>query len=141
MTKDFKTQIQEKSDNELADIFLNAADYQAEFVIQVEEELNARKIPVDTLKHLKEKKGEVDDKTLKLGKQGSQIWMVAAFILSVFGGFWGIVAGYQYYYSKHKSSDGNEYFVWNESTRKYGKWMLIVGGTVLSLTLISNLYK
>lgn len=140
MTKDFKTQIQEKSDNDLVDIFFNSTDYQTEFVKQVEEELHARKIPLDTLKHLKEKKEEVDDETLKLGKQGSQIWMIAAFILSVFGGFWGIVAGYQYYYSKHKSSDGTEYFVYNESTRKYGMWMLIVGGTVIGLYLISKLY-
>lgn len=139
MTKDFKIQIQKKTDKELADIFLNAADYQTEFVLLVKDELQVRRIPIDTLEYLKQKKNEVDDDVLILGKQGSQSWMIAAFIFCVFGGVWGIFAGYQYYYSMHKSSEGTEYFVYNESTRKYGKWMLIIGVTVLGLTILSNL--
>tara|TARA_B110000967_G_C18487738_1_gene365280 strand:+ start:198 stop:617 length:420 start_codon:yes stop_codon:yes gene_type:complete len=138
MIKDYKTQIQEKSDKELVDIFLNETDYQTEFVMQVKYELNARRIPIDTLKHLKQKNDKVNSITLELGKQGSQTWMILAFIFSTFGGIWAIFAGHQYYYSKHKDSNGIEYFVYNESTRKYGKWMLVVGISVLGLTIISS---
>ena len=114
MTQDFETQIKEKTDNQLSEIFLNANDYQPEFIKLVELELMHRKIPLDTLIFIRKKNDEISDESLELGKQGSQGWIVAAFLLSLFGGLWGIVAGYQYAYSKHKNAKGNEYYYYNE---------------------------
>ena len=59
MTKDFETQIKEKTDDELADIYINASDYQPEYVKLVEEQLVERKIPTDTMKDLIQRKEEI----------------------------------------------------------------------------------
>lgn len=136
MIEHFKNLVKEKSDNELVDIYLNSSGYQEEFMESVLIEIRNRNIPIETLQELKIKKSEIDKETLKLGKQGSQFWMVVAFIISILGGVVGIIAGYQYYYSKHKSIDGEEYYYYNESTRKYGKWMMIIGCIVLGLTIL-----
>ena len=136
MTQDFETQIREKTDNQLSEIYLHANDYQPEFIKLVELELVKRKIPLDFFTFIREKKDEISDETLAIGKQGSQFWIVAAFLLSLLVGLWGIVAGYQYAYSKKKNAKGIEYFYYNESTRKYGRWMLIVGGVKVFLTLV-----
>jgi hypothetical protein len=139
MTQDFETRIREKTDNQLSEVYLNANDYQPEFIKLVELELVKRKIPLDSLIFIREKKDEISDETLDIGKQGDQFWIVAAFLLSLFGGLWGIVAGYQYAYSKQKNAKGIEYFYYNESTRKYGRWILIVGGGVLGLAILSKI--
>jgi hypothetical protein len=131
MIKKFQTLINDKSDNELCDVFLNSSKYQPEFIELVEKELLKRKIPLESLKYINEKNEVVKDETLQLGKQGNQFWMIAAFILSIFGGIWPLFAGYNYAFSKHKNTKGVEYFVYNKSTRKKGEWMLIIGGTVL----------
>jgi hypothetical protein len=139
MTQDFETQIKEKTDNLLSEIYFNANDYQPEFIRLVELELVHRKIPLDSLTFIREKKDEISDESLEIGKQGSEGWIIVAFLASLFGGFWGIVAGYQYAYSKHKNAKGDEYFYYNESTRRYGRWMLIVGCSVLGLSIISKI--
>lgn len=127
MTKNFEPQIKEKTDNQLSEIYLNANDYQPEFIKIVELELLERKIPLDSLSFIRDKKDEIADDTLEMGKQGSQFWIVAAFIFSLLGGLWAIAAGYDYAYSKHTNSKGVKYYYYNESTRKYGRWMLILG--------------
>lgn len=139
MTQDFETQIKEKTDNQLSEIYLNANDFQPEFIKLVELELVRRKIPLDSLSFIREKKDEISDKSLEIGKQGNQFWIIAAFFLSLFGGLWGIAAGYQYAYSKHKNPQGIEYYYYNESTRKYGRWMLIIGCSVLGLVILSRI--
>lgn len=105
----------------------------------VELELVHRKIPLDSLAFIREKKDEISDESLELGKQGSQSWIIAAFILSLFGGLWGIILGYPYAYSKHKNAKGNEFYYYNKSTRKYGRWMLIIGCSVLGLSILSKI--
>lgn len=139
MTQSFETLIKEKTDNQLSEIYLNANDYQPEFIKLVELELVQRKIPLDSLKFIREKKEEISDESLELGKQGNQGWIIAAFLLSLVGGLWGIVAGYQYAFSKHKNAKGDEFYYYNESTRKYGRWMLIIGGSVLGLSILSKI--
>ena len=139
MIQNFETQIKGKTDNQLSEIYLNPNDYQPEFIKLVELELVHRKIPLDSLTFIRDRKDEISDESLELGKQGSQGWIVAAFIMSLFGGLWGIVAGYQYAYSKHKNSKGNEFYYYNESTRKYGRWMLIIGCSVLGLSILSKI--
>jgi len=136
---DFKQIIKAKTDNELTDIFINPNDYQPEFIALVEQELRDRNIPVESLLKLKTQKEQIDDTNLELGKQGSQFWIVAGFVGSLAGGIWAIGAGYSYAYSKHKSKSGKEYYVYNESTRKYGRWMLTIGSIIFGMTLASRI--
>ena len=105
----------------------------------VEIELTNRNIPIDSLIKFREAQDSIDDSKLELGKQGSQFWIIAAFIGALFGGIWAIFAGYNYAYSKHKSKNGKEYLVYNVSTRKYGRIMLAVGCTIFGLVLLSSI--
>lgn len=140
--EDFENQIKEKTDNELAEIFLNAHDYQPEFIKLVELELVERKIPLDLMSFLRKKKDDISDETLKIGKQGNQFLIIVAFLLSVYGGVWGFVAGYHYAYSKHKSANGTQYYYYyNESTRKYGRLMIIVGCSFFVLYIFSKIFR
>ena len=139
MIQDFENQIKEKTDNQLSEIFINANKYQPEFIKLVELELVHRKIPIDSLKFIKEKQDKILDESLEIGKQGNPVWIIVSFISSLFGGLPGIVAGYVYAYSMHKNSKGDKYYYYNESTRKYGRWILIMGCTVLGLAILSKI--
>jgi hypothetical protein len=135
----FETIIKEKTNNELTDIYIKNSGYQEEFMRLVEIELTNRNIPIDSLLKFREEQGSIDDSKLELGEQGSQFWITAAFIGSIFGGIWAVFAGYSYAYSKHKVK-GKEYFVYNESTRKYGRIMLTIGCVIFSIALYRLLF-
>jgi hypothetical protein len=132
--------IKAKSDAELTEIFIKNKGYQEEFMALVQEELVLRKIPIESLQKMREEQNSIDETKLESGIQGSQFWIVAAFIGSIFGGIWAIFAGYNYAYSKHKIK-GREYYVYNESTRKYGRIMFSLGCIILILVLVGKLMK
>ena len=50
----FETQLEEKTDYELIEIYSNASDYQPEFIEQVKAHIVKRKIPLNTLLSLSE---------------------------------------------------------------------------------------
>ncbi len=135
----FDTIIKEKTNNELTDIYIKNSGYQEEFMRLVEIELTNRDIPIDSLQKFREEQESIDDTKLEQGEQGSQFWITAAFIGSIFGGIWAIFAGYSYAYSKHKVK-GKEYFVYNESTRKYGRIMLTIGCIIFGIALLSRYF-
>lgn len=135
----FQKIIKEKSDSELTDIFIKNSGYQEEFMLEVQEELASRNIPIDSLIKFRGEQNKIDDTTLEQGVQGSQFWIAAAFIGSVLGGIWAIFAGYSYAYSKHKLK-GKDYFVYNESTRKYGRLMLLLGCSVLGVIIFFEIF-
>ncbi len=120
---DFREIIKGKSDAELTDIFIKNTGYQEVFMNQVEEELISRKIPIESLQKFRSEQDTIDVSKLEKGEQGSQVWIVLGFLASVAGGLWGIFAGYNYAYSKHRFK-GEQYYIYNESTRKYGRIML-----------------
>ena len=119
----------------MSDIFLIASKYKLEFIELVEKELINRKLPLESLKYVKDKKDEIKD---ALGRSGNQFWIVAAVLMSLFGGIWALFAGYDYAYSKHKNTRGTEYFVYNSSKRKYGQFMVIIGRSILLLSIVST---
>jgi hypothetical protein len=129
----FEKIIKEKSDSELTEIFIKNKGYQEEFMLKVQEELTIRNVPIDSLLKLRNEQNSIDETKLEQGEQGSQFWITAAFVGSIFGGIWALFAGYSYAYSKHKVN-GKEYFVYNDSTRKYGRIMLTVGGLIFAIS-------
>jgi len=131
---DFREIIKEKSDEELTDIFIKNSGYQESFMEQVQEELVSRKIPIESLQKFREEQNTIDVSKLEQGEQGSQVWIVLGFLASIVGGLWGIFAGYNYAYSKH-TFKGKQYYIYNESTRKYGKIMLAWACTVFVISL------
>ena len=136
MQFDFENQIKKKTDQELTDIFINAKDYNPEFVKLAEQELNARNINLDVSKRVKDKTLYVDTKQLLEGKAGSPLYIFLCFALAFLGGLIAIFAGYIYGYSKTKGHDGKEFYVYNEQTRNIGKLMMWLGIAVFFYFLL-----
>ena len=146
----FQKIIKEKSDAELTDIFIQNSGYQEEFMSQVQEELIARKVPMESLIKMRAEQNKIDDATLSHGVQGKQFWIATGFAvvfigileslllsgkISFFAAIWPLTLGYTYAYSKTKLK-GKEYFVYNESTKKYGQIMLLIAVIILGVNLL-----
>lgn len=129
----FKSQVKQKTNDELIDIYVNSLDYQPDFVKFVKEELTERNIPIETLKKISADAYEISDKKIQEGKQGSTLYIALCFLFAILGGIISIIAGYIYAYSTRKDSKGKTFYYYNEQTRKYGKWMLLVGIIMLLL--------
>lgn len=140
MIESFEEQIAKKTDSELTDIYIEYFKYQKEFVDLVEEELRKRNLPIDSIIELRKKNEKIIDETLTQGEQGSPVWITIGFFLSLLGGILAIFLGYSYAYSKKKNSNGESFYVYNESTRKYGRIMFILGLFMLVLGLFFNIF-
>ncbi|MCW3118157.1 MAG: hypothetical protein JWM28_2239 [Chitinophagaceae bacterium] len=139
MRFDFADQIRQKTDNELNDIFINAGDYNPEFVRLAEEELKIRNIDMDTSKQVKEKIVQTEKIHLSEGKAGSPLYIFLCFVLALLGGFLGIYAGYIYSQSKTKTNEGEEFYVYNENTRQLGTTMMWLGIAVFVFFLLRRI--
>ncbi len=136
MENNFNELVKNKTDNELIDIYLNPQDYQAEFVGLVVEEITHRKLPIDTLDEIRSKKDEVSDNVLAIGKQGNPLYLGLLAISALLGGLIAIVGGYIYAYSTVLDSNGDKLYVYDESTRKWGRIILGVGVLMTFIILV-----
>jgi len=136
MKPDFTELIKQKTDKELTEIFINANDYNPDFVRLAEEELNSRKVNLYGAKQIKASVREVETVEFKNGKPGSPLYIFFCFILCLLGGLLGIYAGYIYSQSKTQNSAGEKFYVYDEQTRHLGKIMMWLGiGVALFLSL------
>lgn len=138
MEFDFVSQIQQKSDAELNDIFINAKNYNPDFIRLVEQELHKRDISLDTSIQVREEIQQIDDEQLAIGKQGSPLYMFICFVLAIFGGLIAIYAGYIYSQSKTIGNNGQSFYVYNKQTRELGNIMMWIGIGVLVLVLLRS---
>ncbi|MFT3901858.1 MAG: hypothetical protein QM727_01705 [Niabella sp.] len=136
MNINFDEQIALKSNDELIEIYTNSLDYQPEFAQLAEQEIIKRNIPLDAVRKIKDKNIEIEAQTLAIGKQGNPIYLTLIAIAAIGGGIISIIGGYIYAYSTHLDSKGEKYFVYNESTRKWGRIILWIGVAVLLLTIL-----
>lgn len=136
MDINFAEQISLKSNKELVEIYTNYSEYQAEFVELARQEIIRRNIPIDALEDLKEKKEAIEAQTLAIGKQGNPIYLALIGLAAIGGGIPAIIGGYIYAYSTHSDVNGESYFVYNETTRKWGRIILYIGIGVLLLTFL-----
>jgi len=135
---DFEEVVKSKTNEELVDIYVNAADYQPEFLALAEAEVVKRNIPLESLKSIREQKESIDERILEIGEQGNVFWILLGFLASLAGGAVGIIVGYNFAYSKRENLKGEEIFYYNETTRKYGRWMLTFGCLILSLSFLGR---
>ena len=136
MKFDFSDQIKQKTDKELTDIYINARDYNPDFVKLAEEELQARNIKLNGSAKQKAFVDQTAIDQLKEGKDGNRVYIFICFILAIFGGLLGIYAGYVYSQSKIKTDDGESYYAYNKETRQLGKIMMWVGVAAIFILLI-----
>jgi hypothetical protein len=139
MNINFAEQISMKSNKELVEIYTNYSAYQPEFVELARQEIISRNIPLDALEDLKERKEAIEAQYLAIGKQGSPIYLTLIGLAAFGGGIPAIIGGYIYAYAKHSDINGEKYFVYNETTRKWGRIILYLGVGVFLLTLLLNL--
>ena len=139
MKFDFTEQIKQKSDEELAQIFVNAKDFNPEFVSLAEKELKSRNISIDSSLQKKDIAADTDIEQLSRGKPGSPLYILLCFVLAIFGGIIAMYAGYIYAYSKNSDGSGNHFYVYNEETRQLGRIMLWVGAAAFIFIILRQL--
>lgn len=131
----FTDQIAGLDNDGLLNVYTNPADYQVEYVKLVEQELIKRGInPSD----YETKKGEnLANYRAKLseGKKGSDLGIIAGFVLSALGGLWGIIIGLMYATAQTSDSAGVKYPKYDKQTRKLGRMMVILAVASLLLSL------
>jgi hypothetical protein len=141
MKFDFRDQIKQKTNDELNEIFINAKDYNPDFVRLAEQELKDRNIDIDASKQIRVQATEQATAQLKEGKEGSPLYILVCFVLAFLGGLIAIYAGYIYSQSKIKSPDGELFYVYNEQTRQLGKIMMGLGTVVFLFLLLRSILK
>jgi len=116
--------------DELKDIIIKANEYSAEFIKLVSVELEERGIsdltPLleDQQSH---KSGVVDE--IKQGTSIMPAWLVLYYIFAFAGGVLGFGIGWFVETGKTKAPDGNDYFTYDDFSRKHGKrikWLGII---------------
>lgn len=140
MKFNFTQQIKEKTSEELTEIFINAKEYNPDFVRLAELELNSRNINLDISKRIKEDNKQIMNEQLTEGKPGSPLYILFCFILALFGGLIAIYAGYVYRKSKTKNNEGQEFYVYNEQTRELGEIMMWLGVAVFLFFLLRQIF-
>ena len=145
MNENFTSQVSEKSDKELLDIYKRPEEYQDAYINLVEKELQKRKanheqikVELNRIKSENARRNEVLDELIKEGEPGSPVFITIGFISALLGGLLGIIAGYIYSSSKRTSLSGTKYYAYDKRTRDFGSAMMIIGIVVL---LFSFLYK
>jgi len=80
---------------------------------------------------------------IRKGKSENRIWMVAYFLGITLGLFLnlafflaGLGMGYYYAYSQTVDFEGEKYYIFDDNTRKIGKWMLFGGIIILIAELL-----
>jgi hypothetical protein len=135
MSNNFQLAINEKTNDQLSDIFINADDYQPEFTQLVALEITRRGIPIEKLRVEKENNSEKMNSSVIKGTAGSKTYIKLAYVMAFFGGYYGIVAGYVHAFSK-KMMNGTQYYHYDVTTRNEGRKIFIFGLINLVLWLI-----
>lgn len=140
MNFEFTNQISQKSDQELADIYLNGKDFQPDFVARAVQEMQQRGLSLEALTEIRNARYAAIDERLAAGKPGNPIYIGLGFLVALMGGVAGIVAGFVYSQSRQPSVDGQQqYYVYDEDTRRKGRLMMGLGILVVCLVLWKNL--
>lgn len=132
----FKTQLEQKTNEELVSIYVKSQDYQHDFVLLVREEIVKRNIPILAIEQMKKEADEISDYKIEIGEQGNALYIALCYLSAILGGIIPLVAGPIYFNSKRKTSHGKTCYYYNKRTRRYGVGMLIIGVLFLSFWLL-----
>ncbi len=124
----------------LEKIFINAKDYNPDFVRLTEHELQTRNINLDTSKQLKEKVKQIDKRQLEQGKAGSPLYIFFSFVLALLGGLIAIYAGYIYSQSKIKTTEGEVSMFMMNRQDNLVEFMMWLGVAIFLFLLFRQLF-
>lgn len=136
MQPDFTQQIKNQTDQELTYVYNNPSDYNPAFVTLVEDELRLRNVNLEAYTEVREQNEEMRKQLLQQGKKGSALYILLSFVLALLGGLLGIYAGYIYSQSKIRDVNEEQYYVYDEQTRHWGKVIMWLGIGVFLFALV-----
>lgn len=121
------------TDEELYDVILKHDEW-SEFDYML-----ARKLLTDKGKDIDEnlikvlRKQRIED--LSKPEQDQKVWVVVGYVLSLVGGFFGVITGYVLWTSQKTLPNGETVFTYSENDRKHGKIILILGIIMLPVII------
>lgn len=68
-------------------------------------------------------------------------WIIAGYILSLSGGFLGLIIGYSLWTSKKTLPDGQKVYSYSTNDRKHGKYIFYIGLIVISTALLLTVFE
>jgi hypothetical protein len=139
MKFDFEKQAQDKSNEELLQIYHDFDEYQDEYLEIVLKELDRRGVDLSHLKLRKQHKEAFMSEQLEKGKPGDPIYITIGFVSALFGGLIGIIAGYVYSQSKNKDWGDGTFYYYDLKTRNLGIGMMVLGIFILIVSLVYKL--
>lgn len=123
----FQEHIINKSNKDLIEIYVNADNYQPEFVNQVYEELTKRGVSLDQYIAENEAKSHTLNLLLEQGRKGNEVYLILGFNSAFLGGVIGIIAGYTFSQSKQDGPSGERFYTYDKQTRDKGRIMMTIG--------------
>ncbi|HEV7622365.1 MAG TPA: hypothetical protein VGO09_11550 [Flavisolibacter sp.] len=140
MKADFIDKVENKTNEELVNIYVNPWDYQQDFVDLAYNELIKRKVDLVKINEEKSASEKAMDIELGEGKAGDQFLIVIGFISALLGGILGILIGYRFNRSMHHKNTVKDYYIYNQKTRDLGSIMMAIRAIVLFFSIIYRLY-
>ena len=129
--------LNDSTDHELLDILKKQDEFTIEEVIIAKELLRVRGIPIErsALEGMKQNRLE----ELQKGRDGNLVWMTIYMVLLVLGTFLysplamlaGIGMGWYYWKDQSVDIDGNQYLTFNQKTRNFGIFILVLAVLVV----------
>ncbi len=133
----FTEKLKEKGNEELAELYVNAKDYQPEFIEAVVEEMKQRGLLIEKYESTKAKIDEYSYKKSFIKDKATSLELILGFFSAFLGGLFAIGIGYYFAYSKRKDANNEKTFTYTHQTRIYGKWMMGIGIVFFILYLLA----
>ena len=141
-------QINNKTNDELVEIYIKQDDFQLEFCKAVIEELSIRGIALAPLDESKKNAREINDEEYKKGFRGNRIYLILNFFAPLLGFLVPLLflapffSGYRYWFKKRTDPYRVAHYYYDEQTRKYGKWLFIFGCVMIVFyVIVKDIYK
>lgn len=122
------------TNNELYEILLKSDEW-GEFDYNLAQKIlkdRGKSVDEDMLFSLKRQRLE----ELAKPEASQKGWIVVGYILTFLGGFFGVIIGYLIWTSQKTLPNGQRVYSYNESNRKQGKYIFIIGLIILPIVLI-----
>jgi hypothetical protein len=138
MHSSFNEIIAQKTDTELLAAIKEPQQFQPEYMLAVEKELETRGIPFIELKQRVMQYLNIAEAIDSDGRPGDSILIGAGFVFAFLGGILGVIIGANFYFSTKRGVSGYAYPVYDKKTRQLGGAMMLIS---IIIMIFSMVYK
>lgn len=127
------------SEEELNQVLIEKDEWSEFDVLLSEKILNDRGIKVE----VEELRIKQESRNNDLAKpEGGQVtWLIIGYISAFFGGFFGLLIGYNIWQAKNKLPNGTKVFAYNENVRHHAKIIFFISLIVFPIAFILKIYN